>query len=64
MKQLGFDRTIFPIFQESDAIYCLFQCDEFVKVGAAHGLTPSDVIQGADITFSCVANPQAAKDVS
>ncbi|XP_052130777.1 cytokine-like nuclear factor N-PAC [Frankliniella occidentalis] len=39
------------------------KCDEFVKVGAAHGLTPSDVIQAADITFSCVANPQAAKDM-
>ncbi|XP_034241262.1 putative oxidoreductase GLYR1 homolog [Thrips palmi] len=39
------------------------KCDEFVKVGAAHGLTPSDVIQAADVTFACVANPQAAKDM-
>ena len=27
-------------------------------------MTPSDVIQACDITFSCVSNPQAAKDVS
>lgn len=39
------------------------KCDEFVKVGAAHGLTPSDVIQVADITFACVADPKAAKEM-
>jgi len=35
-----------------------------VKAGAKQGLTPSDVVLAADITFSCVADPQAAKDVS
>lgn len=35
-----------------------------MKAGAEEGLTPSDVVQAADITFSCVADPQAAKDVS
>jgi len=35
-----------------------------VKAGAEQGLTPSDVVLAADITFSCVADPQAAKDVS
>ncbi|KAI5703597.1 hypothetical protein M8J75_013744 [Diaphorina citri] len=38
-------------------------CDDFVKAGAEQGLTPSDVVQMADITFSCVADPQAAKDL-
>ncbi|KAJ9588995.1 hypothetical protein L9F63_017690, partial [Diploptera punctata] len=38
-------------------------CKDFVKAGAEQGLTPSDVILAADITFSCVADPQAAKDV-
>lgn len=37
------------------------KCDDFVKAGAEQGLTPSDVVQAADITFSCVADPQAAK---
>lgn len=27
-------------------------------------MTPSDVIQASDITYSCVANPQSAKEVS
>ncbi|GFG36930.1 hypothetical protein Cfor_12471 [Coptotermes formosanus] len=39
------------------------RCRDFVKAGAEQGQTPSDVILAADITFSCVADPQAAKDV-
>ncbi|KAK7872566.1 hypothetical protein R5R35_013794 [Gryllus longicercus] len=39
------------------------KCRDFVKAGAEQGMTPSDVIQAADITFSCVADPQAAKDM-
>ncbi|KYM89493.1 Putative oxidoreductase GLYR1 like protein [Atta colombica] len=38
-------------------------CTDFVKAGAKQGLTPSDVVLAADITFSCVADPQAAKDM-
>ncbi|KOX70904.1 Putative oxidoreductase GLYR1 like protein, partial [Melipona quadrifasciata] len=38
-------------------------CADFVKAGAEQGLTPSDVVLAADITFSCVADPQAAKDM-
>jgi len=32
-------------------------------IGASVGLTPADIIGGADITFSCVSDPQVAKDV-
>ncbi|XP_066592547.1 cytokine-like nuclear factor N-PAC [Prorops nasuta] len=39
------------------------KCADFVKAGAEEGLTPSDVVLAADITFSCVADPQAAKDM-
>ncbi|XP_076177337.1 nucleosome-destabilizing factor isoform X2 [Ptiloglossa arizonensis] len=39
------------------------KCADFVKAGADQGLTPSDVVLAADITFSCVADPQAAKDM-
>ncbi|XP_076282838.1 nucleosome-destabilizing factor isoform X2 [Lasioglossum baleicum] len=39
------------------------KCADFVKAGAKQGLTPSDVVLAADITFSCVADPQAAKDM-
>ncbi|XP_046394181.1 putative oxidoreductase GLYR1 homolog [Ischnura elegans] len=39
------------------------KCKDFVKAGAEKGMTPSDVVQMADITFSCVADPQAAKDM-
>lgn len=43
--------------------FLLFQCKEFEKVGATIAVTPSDVVEEADITFSCVADPQAAKEV-
>ena len=36
---------------------------DFVEAGAKEALTPSDVIADSDITFSCVADPQAAKDL-
>ena len=36
---------------------------DFVEAGATEALTPSDVIADADITFSCVSDPQAAKDL-
>merc|ERR1711994_895884 len=36
---------------------------EFVKAGAREALTPGDVIAESDITFSCVSDPQAAKDL-
>lgn len=36
---------------------------EFVKAGAKEALTPGDVIAESDITFSCVSDPQAAKDM-
>ena len=31
---------------------------DFVEAGATEALTPSDVIADADITFSCVSDPQ------
>merc|ERR1711902_333896 len=36
---------------------------EFVKAGAREALTPGDVIAESDITFSCISDPQAAKDM-
>ena len=33
------------------------------SAGAKEALTPSDVIAESDITFSCVSDPQAAKDL-
>ncbi|XP_070492348.1 cytokine-like nuclear factor N-PAC [Chironomus tepperi] len=35
---------------------------KFEKCGATVMLTPSDVVEHADITFSCVSDPQALKD--
>jgi len=37
--------------------------DEFVKAGAREALTPGDVIAESDITFSCISDPQAVKDM-
>lgn len=42
---------------------CYTQCREFVRDGADHGSTPSEVVQACDITFSCVSDPMALKDV-
>jgi len=39
------------------------KCADFVRAGAEHGLTPSDVISAADVTFCCVSDPQVAKDI-
>lgn len=38
--------------------------EKFEKAGARAMLTPSDVIENADITFSCVSDPTALKNVS
>lgn len=40
------------------------QCYEFTKDGALKGSTPAEVVQLCDITFSCVSDPSALKDVS
>ena len=39
------------------------KCKDFVKAGAKEAMTPGDVIAECDITFSCVSDPQAAKDM-
>jgi len=36
---------------------------KFEEAGATVALTPSDVFGGSDITFSCVSDPQVAKDM-
>lgn len=38
--------------------------EKFEKAGAKVMLTPSDVIEHADITFSCVSDPEALQNVS
>ncbi|OWF45280.1 putative oxidoreductase GLYR1 isoform X2 [Mizuhopecten yessoensis] len=39
------------------------KCREFVKAGALKGNNPAEVIQNCDITFSCVADSTAVKDL-
>nr|CAD7423277.1 unnamed protein product [Timema monikensis] len=39
------------------------KCRDFVNAGATQGQTPSDVIFAADVTFSCITNPDAAKEL-
>ncbi|XP_037779467.1 putative oxidoreductase GLYR1 homolog [Penaeus monodon] len=39
------------------------KCGDFVNAGAKEMMTPSDVIAAADITFSCVSDPQVAKNM-
>ncbi|XP_075686816.1 cytokine-like nuclear factor N-PAC isoform X2 [Rhinoderma darwinii] len=39
------------------------KCDLFVQEGAQLGRTPAEVVSTCDITFACVADPKAAKDL-
>lgn len=39
------------------------KCKEFIKDGALKGSNPSEVVQSCDITFSCVTDPSALKDL-
>ncbi|UYV71750.1 GLYR1 [Cordylochernes scorpioides] len=42
---------------------CVVQCNDFLKVGAVKGQTPADVVAASDITFSCVSDPEVAKEI-
>ncbi|CAH2307887.1 oxidoreductase GLYR1 isoform X1 [Pelobates cultripes] len=39
------------------------KCDLFIQEGANLGRTPAEVVSTCDITFACVADPKAAKDL-
>ncbi|XP_061089032.1 cytokine-like nuclear factor N-PAC isoform X2 [Conger conger] len=39
------------------------KCDLFIQEGATLGRTPAEVVSMCDITFSCVSDPKAAKDL-
>ncbi|KAG8433403.1 hypothetical protein GDO86_017616 [Hymenochirus boettgeri] len=39
------------------------KCDLFIQEGAHLGRTPAEVVSTCDITFACVADPKAAKDL-
>ncbi|VVC24083.1 3-hydroxyisobutyrate dehydrogenase, NAD-binding domain,6-phosphogluconate dehydrogenase, NADP-binding,6- [Cinara cedri] len=39
------------------------KCQQFLEIGATAGITPSDVVIGSDIIFSCVSNPRVVKDI-
>ncbi|CAN8006462.1 unnamed protein product [Ixodes hexagonus] len=39
------------------------KCRDFVKAGATKGLTPADVVAASDVTFCCVSNSHAAKEM-
>ncbi|XP_076852624.1 cytokine-like nuclear factor N-PAC isoform X4 [Brachyhypopomus gauderio] len=39
------------------------KCDLFIQEGARLGRTPAEVVSLCDITFSCVSDPRAARDL-
>uniref|UniRef100_A0A8C2CN29 Cytokine-like nuclear factor N-PAC n=1 Tax=Cyprinus carpio TaxID=7962 RepID=A0A8C2CN29_CYPCA len=41
----------------------LNMCDLFIQEGARLGRTPAEVVSMCDITFSCVSDPKAARDL-
>lgn len=44
--------------------FLTFQTREFSKAGAFRGNSPADVVQSCDITFTCVSDSVAVRDVS
>lgn len=44
-------------------VFFTLQCDLFIQEGARLGRTPAEVVSMCDITFSCVSDPKAARDV-
>ena len=47
-----------------DFKFDVFQTREFAKAGAFRGNNPADVVQSCDITFTCVSDSVAVRDVS
>ena len=41
----------------------MFQARDFIKEGALRGNSPKEVVEQCDITFSCVSDPAALKEV-
>ena len=39
------------------------KCKDFVKAGATKVTTPADVVASSDITFSCLSDPHAVKEI-
>lgn len=39
------------------------KCKDFVKAGATKATTPADVVAASDVTFSCLADPHAVKEI-
>ncbi|EPY87437.1 cytokine-like nuclear factor n-pac isoform 6-like protein [Camelus ferus] len=58
-----------PTVSEAFLCTCLLpsappkQCDLFIQEGARLGRTPAEVVSTCDITFACVSDPKAAKDL-
>ncbi|XP_053326973.1 cytokine-like nuclear factor N-PAC isoform X3 [Spea bombifrons] len=47
------------VWDQDDSV----KCDLFIQEGALLGRTPAEVVSTCDITFACVADPKAAKDL-
>lgn len=39
------------------------KCKDFIKAGATKATTPADVVAASDVTFSCLADPHAVKEI-
>ncbi|XP_045571793.1 putative oxidoreductase GLYR1 isoform X5 [Salmo salar] len=51
------NRTVEKVPQDNQ------HCDLFIQEGARLGRTPAEVVSLCDITFSCVSDPKAARDL-
>ncbi|KAH9373378.1 hypothetical protein HPB48_018431 [Haemaphysalis longicornis] len=60
---VGVDSGILTAERLEVASHEVLICRDFVKAGALKGLTPADVVQDCDITFCCVSNSLAAKEM-
>ncbi|XP_058142512.1 cytokine-like nuclear factor N-PAC isoform X5 [Dasypus novemcinctus] len=76
LLKMGHTVTVWNRTAEKEAIrshlFCAYcevehrsrhQCDLFIQEGARLGRTPAEVVSTCDITFACVSDPKAAKDL-
>nr|XP_039255840.1 glyoxylate/succinic semialdehyde reductase 1-like isoform X1 [Styela clava] len=55
LVETGHDVTVWNRTQD--------KCTSVIKAGAKQGSSPADVVQQCDIIFSCVADPNAVRDI-
>ncbi|XP_062999426.1 cytokine-like nuclear factor N-PAC isoform X3 [Elgaria multicarinata webbii] len=63
LLKMGHTVTVWNRTAEKNPEIHQLECDLFIQEGARLGRTPAEVVSTCDITFACVSDPKAAKDL-